>query len=333
MSPFDRDPTGGTIRFMWYPAFPAVLHADPETALREANRSLEKLRSFEGGRFVNESPMGALYLTLGKIELVREWFKESTEPGAQRHVFLAAIAYVEEDHQVMTEHLEQALKDWDSQRRIRGPVGREPITRRGRRDAFLAATLQLLLARGGVLSETNSIARTDRGSPDSTQDRRNIRSGPLPDSLRRRIEKRSGILRGVNAVRQDNRIEELKILGDALSSVSYSDSGSAATYFMGSEILAEAWREQEDSSSAAEVLRAALEKEAFLFLDQSVLTAPLWLKLRAQLSQLYREMARDQDAQKIEDELRKRLALADADHPILRQLDHTEELALREPAN
>ena len=284
MSPFDRVPTGGTIRFMWYPAFPAVLHADPETALREANRSLEKLRSFEGGRFVNESPMGALYLTLGKIELVREWFKESTEPGAQRHV-------------------------------------------------FLAATLQLLLARGGVLSETNSIARTDRGSPDSTQDRRNIRSGPLPDSLRRRIEKRSGILRGVNALRQDNRIEELKILGDALSSVSYSDSGSAATYFMGSEILAEAWREQGDSTSAAEVLRAALEKEAFLFLDQSVLTAPLWLKLRGQLSQLYLKMGRYEDAREIEDELRRRLALADPDHPILRQLKQTKQVASRQALN
>ena len=70
-----------------------------------------------------------------------------------------------------------------------------------------------------------------------------------------------------------------------------------------------------------------------LFLDQSVLTAPLWLKLRAQLSQLYLKMGRYEDAREIEDELRRRLALADADHPILRQLDHTAEVALREPVN
>ena len=96
---------------------------------------------------------------------------------------------------------------------------------------------------------------------------------------------------------------------------------------MGSEILAEAWREQGDLTNAAEVLRVALEKESFLLLDQSVLTGPLWLKLQAQLSQLYREMGRDKDARKIEDKLRSLLALADADHPILRQLDHTKEFA------
>ena len=74
-------------------------------------------------------------------------------------------------------------------------------------------------------------------------------------------------------------------------------------------------------------MRAALEKESFLLLDQSVLTGPLWLKLQAQLSQLYLEMGRYEDARKIEGDLRKRLALADHDHPILRQLDRTKELA------
>ena len=54
---------------------------------------------------------------------------------------------------------------------------------------------------------------------------------------------------------------------------------------------------------------------------------------QAPLSQLYLEMGRDEDARKIEDKLRRSLALADADHPILRQLDRTKELALREAAN
>ncbi len=97
--------------------------------------------------------------------------------------------------------------------------------------------------------------------------------------------------------------------------------------------LSEAWREQGDPTNAAQVLRAALEKEAFLLLDQSVLTGPLWLKLQAQLSQLYREMDRDEDARKIEDELRRRLALADAVHPILQQLEYTATVASRQAAN
>ena len=44
-------------------------------------------------------------------------------------------------------------------------------------------------------------------------------------------------------------------------------------------------------------------------------------------------MGRDEDARKIEAELRALLAYADADHPILLQLDRTKELALRGPAN
>ena len=308
----DRDPSPTTISFMWFPAFEALLHADPGTAIREASRSLERLRSFEGGRFINDSPTGALYLTLGKIERAREWFEETTEPGVRRQYFLAAIAYVKEDHKAMTEHLEQALKARDSQRRIRGSV----------RDVLLRPTFQLLLARGGLPSETNRNA----------QERRNIRQdneeSSIPrERLRQRIKKRSDILRGVLALNRGNRIEGLRMLGDALSSISLTDSGSAASYFMGSEILAEAWREQGDSTNAAAVLRAALEKESFLLIDQSVFTGPLWLKLQAQLSKLYREMGRDEDARKIEDELRRSLALADPDHPILRQLDHTKDLA------
>jgi tetratricopeptide (TPR) repeat protein len=300
----DREPDT-TIQLMWFPAFEALLYVDPETALREANRSLEGLRSVQEERFVNDSPMGAFYLTLGKIELAREWFEKSTEPGAQRQVFLAATAYVEDDHEAMTEHLQQIVKAQGSLRRTRG------------RGPFLLPTSGLLLNRGGLLSEADL-------NP-------SIRPS-APDLVRESIIKNRGIRRGILAVSRDNTIEGLKMLGDALSSISLTDSISnlAEVYFMGSEILAEAWREQGDLTNAAQVLRAALEKEAFLLIDQSVLTGPLWLKLQAQLSQLYREMGRDEDARKIEDEPRKRLALADPNHPILLQLDRTKESALLE---
>ena len=291
---------------MWVPAFEALLHADPETALREANRSLERLRSFEGGRFVNDSPMGAFYLTLGKIQRAREWFKESTEPGPRRQFFLAAIAYVEEDHRAMTEHLEQALKALESLGRMRGA----PNTR-----GAVMATLRLLLARGGFGLPPLSAPNPNR-----------------PDFIQEEILQNRDTIRAMLAVIQDNSMEELRMLEDALSSKSFITATSASTYFMGSEILAKAWRERGDLINAAQVLRTVLEKESFL-IYQSVLVGPLWLKLQAQLAQLYREMDRDEDARKIEDKLRRSLALADADHPILRQLDRTKELALREPTN
>ena len=243
-----------TIRWMWVPAFEALLHADPETALREASRSLERLRSFEGGRFVNDSPTGELYLTLGKIERAREWFEETTEPGTRRQIFLAAIAYVEGDHEAMTEHLEQALKAAESLRHTQGSV-RDPDRDR---TPLLAPTAVLLLTRGGL-------------QPIADEFNPNIDPG-LPGFILERIERRRGIRRGMLAVSQGNRIEGVRMLGDALLSISLTDSDAAAAYFMGSEILAEAWREQGDSTNAVSVLRTALEKESFLLLDQSVLT-------------------------------------------------------------
>ncbi len=79
-------------------------------------------------------------------------------------------------------------------------------------------------------------------------------------------------------------------------------------------------------------MKDAAEKEFLLLADQSSpLTGALWVRVQGQLAQLYREMGRDEDASKIEAELRSLLALADADHPILRQLDRTKEVALRGP--
>ncbi len=146
------------------------------------------------------------------------------------------------------------------------------------------------------------------------------------------MERRRDILGGVLALSRGNRIEGMRMLEKALSSFGPWDY-SATLYFMGSEILANAWREQGNSGKAVQVLKAALEQKSRLLLEQSLLTGPVWLRLQAQLAQLYRELGRDADARKIEDELRRLLALADADHPILRQLDRTEDLALLEPTN
>ena len=297
---FEQNPTPA-IRLLWLPAFEALLHADPETALRESYRLLERLTSSEQRGYFNYEPTGAFYLTLGKIGLAREWLEESDNGGSRRHYFLAAIAYVEEDHEAMTEHLKQLLKAWESQEDTEGPVR--------------ARNVVLLLVRGGLLLEAEELfsswSRPVRGEA---------------------MERRRDILGGVLALSRGNRIEGMRMLESALSSIGPWDRA-AAPYFMGSELLAKAWREQRNSGKAVQVLKTALEEKSRLLLEQSLLTVPIWLRLQAQLAQLYSEMGRDADALKIEDELRKRLALADPDHPILRQLNSTEELALLEPTN
>jgi len=163
------------------------------------------------------------------------------------------------------------------------------------------------------------------------------------------------IQRGVLALSLGNRTEGMKMLEEALSSfrsadkteqlleaardrrnkqmlVMHPQKDSAAVYFMASDILAEARRAQGNLGQAVQVLEGAAEKELLILADQSSpLTGALWVRVQGQLAQLYREMGRDAEARKIEKKLRALLAYADRAHPIVRQLDHTKELALREP--
>ncbi len=160
------------------------------------------------------------------------------------------------------------------------------------------------------------------------------------------------IQRGVLALSFGNQSEGMKMLEEALSSfrsadkteqlleaahdhrkqqmlVMHPQKDSAAAFFMGSEILAEAWRAQGNLGKAVQVLEGASEKKLLLLADQSSpLTGALWVRVQGQLAQLYREMGRDEDARKIEAELRALLAYADADYPILRQLESAGDVAL-----
>ena len=58
-----------------------------------------------------------------------------------------------------------------------------------------------------------------------------------------------------------------------------------------------------------------------------------WMKTQLRLAQLYRKVGREQEAREIEAELLKLLAYADADHPFLRQLQRSQEVALAQPPN
>jgi hypothetical protein len=46
-----------------------------------------------------------------------------------------------------------------------------------------------------------------------------------------------------------------------------------------------------------------------------------WLRNQARLSTYYHRLGRDSDARTVDEQLRKLLAVADPDHPILRQLN------------
>ena len=85
-----------------------------------------------------------------------------------------------------------------------------------------------------------------------------------------------------------------------------------------SESLAKHWESRGDLRKAVEVLeRTSGEKTRALFAFHVGPGLLFWMRDQMQLAQLYRKVGQHQDAQKIEDELRKMLVYADPDHPIL----------------
>ncbi len=130
--------------------------------------------------------------------------------------------------------------------------------------------------------------------------------------------------KGVLALSKGNTTEGIRLIEDVL--------GQTRSFnFLGSLILAEAWREQDQLELAMRVLEQASGKKALLFAPVGGENPARWLRVRLMLVEIYREIGRDEDARKIEAELRSLLAYADADHPILRQLDRKGDVALLQP--
>jgi tetratricopeptide (TPR) repeat protein len=100
------------------------------------------------------------------------------------------------------------------------------------------------------------------------------------------------------------------------------------THFLVSDALATAWEMQGNRQRAIRVLEEAVVQgdRISLFPRSSV----LWLQTRARLARLYRELGRQREAQEIESTLSKFLAHADPDHPLLRQLKRSRDVAVAE---
>ena len=83
--------------------------------------------------------------------------------------------------------------------------------------------------------------------------------------------------------------------------------------------LAEARDAVGDTPNAIEVLEKAVERPPRLPAGLAVLHH-MWLRSNAQLARLYRKTGQEQKAIAVEDRLLKLLAVADADHPLLKEL-------------
>lgn len=123
------------------------------------------------------------------------------------------------------------------------------------------------------------------------------------------------IMQGELALARGKATEGIELLEEGRDGMRMMPTGA---YFLGSEALAQAYENRGDLEAALRVLQEAQAAKGRAF---SCTTGPmlgaLWLRTELELADLYRKMGRASDAEKVEDELRKMLAYADADHPVL----------------
>ena len=89
----------------------------------------------------------------------------------------------------------------------------------------------------------------------------------------------------------------------------------------------------ENFGSAVSMLEKASADKPLVDYPIAMSRAPFWMRDEMALAQLYRRMGRVQDAEKIENELRKLLAYADPDFPMLVELKRLQNAArpIRKP--
>jgi len=94
-------------------------------------------------------------------------------------------------------------------------------------------------------------------------------------------------------------------------------------YFVAAESLAQIYEKDGKLEDALRILRTASEQKAQSYRDPMVgagMVAGYWFITELEMADLYRKLGRVAEAQKLEAELLNLLAYADADHPILCEL-------------
>ena len=92
------------------------------------------------------------------------------------------------------------------------------------------------------------------------------------------------------------------------------------SYFFGADSLARAYEREGNFSAALQVLQTASGDRVRANGPFKMSGATLWMRDQVDLARVYRRVGRVNDAEKIEDELRKLLAYADTDYPMLVEL-------------
>ena len=129
-------------------------------------------------------------------------------------------------------------------------------------------------------------------------------------------------LRGELALARGQTTEAIELLQEGIRRMQ--GGAPSPPFFLAAESLAKVHERQGDSRSALQVLEAAAREKARIY-GRLGPVGLFWMRTQFQLAQLYRKVGREQKAAEIETELRKLLAYADPDYPLLLQLQRTQK--------
>jgi DNA-binding winged helix-turn-helix (wHTH) protein/tetratricopeptide (TPR) repeat protein len=134
------------------------------------------------------------------------------------------------------------------------------------------------------------------------------------------------IVRGEQALARGQTKEGIALLEKGIEAARLMPTGPS---FLGSESLARAYQKQGNLDAALRVLLQAADskRRAYNCVNGGPMLGAFWLRTELQLADLYREMGRVPEAENVDNELRKMLIYADADHPIVLALKKRETLS------
>lgn len=286
MSDSDRDRPGFAEAALWlqlYPAYQAWMKNDAALAIRELAKA-EKDPVTRNGTAYPDS-IGQFYLSLGQVRKASEWLQRSPDAW-DRAINRTYLAFFRDDHAALRSSLRR--------------LARRP------KDVWGFA---LLMARGGLYSEADSVvqkfSRLSKRYP-----------GPPPD-----YESMHEISRGGLLVAEGKMAAGIPSLRDGMQLM---QGNTGDVYFLGAESLAQAYEKEGNMTAALQVLEDASANRSLADINYgdggAMYAAPYWMHDQMDLARLYRRMGRVKDAQKIEAEMRKLLAYADPDFPMLVEL-------------
>jgi tetratricopeptide (TPR) repeat protein len=267
---------------IWIQLYPAFeAWMKDDVALAAAQLAQAEQNPIERNGEEEPRSFGYFHLALGQSRKANLWFQRVSPGKASFYESdFAALAFARGDQPTLQSSLHS----------LRGVADRQPL-------------VILLMIHEGLLSEAEAAIRDFRASGLSL----NIYARPT-----------ARLLEGELLVAEGKTAEGTPMLNEGVRQIRNTVN---PFYFFGAELLARAYERQGNTSAALQLLEDVSTGRSLVDGDSAAMNgAYFWMRDQMDLARLYLRLGRVQDAEEIVNELRKLLADADPDFPMLVEL-------------